>query len=173
MGRINKNTTWGMTTRVVLFKVDADDTASIKNAAYDGEIEIIKSGIRTFRRSDNRVFVVNKIAVAGIGVNRYVLAVVHTPGNRKDAQLPFADIINDFADDVIKSWPVNLELDGTLTVPALDADNTIIGTRVKNNLWPDTWHLYTITDNKGDPFADPPVAAGLPTGARCILHVIA
>lgn len=163
MGRVITAVGRVLAARLVLFKADVSDDAPINLAVYDGDIETIAPGIRAFRREDERLFVVQKIAAATVNATRYVLAVVYTPGTVRDAQAPFTALVTDLGVDVAKSWPVVLDVDGTLRVPALDADVTQIGTGVKTLAWPVDWRVRLVTDLEG----------ALPTGARCLARVLA
>lgn len=161
MGRVNPTPGRGMCARLVLFKVDAEDREAIQASAYDGEVER-QGAFTTFRRSDDRVFVVQRIAAQGAGASRRVLAVVYTPGAVRDAQAPFAALVADLGVDVVKSWAVSLNADGTLRIPTLVSDGTAIGTAVKA-AWPATWRVLLGTD--------PP--EGPPTGPMFIASVLA
>lgn len=161
MGRVNPHPGRGMCARLVLFRVDAEDREAVASVAYDGEAE--RSGAwTTFRRADDRVFVVQRVAAQGAGGTRRVLAVVYTPGAVRDAQAPFAALVADLGVDVVKSWAVVENADGTLRVPALVADNTAIGTAVKA-AWPADWRVLL----PGDP------PEGPPTGPLFIASVLA
>lgn len=166
MGRVNPHPGRGMCARLVLLKVDAEDRESIASGAYDGEVER-NDAWATFRRSDDRVFVVQRIAASGSGSTRRVLAVVYTPGLARDAQAPFAALVADLGVDVVKSWPVVL-VNGALTVPTLEADATAVGVAVKA-AWPAGWRVLLATDPQGS-MGEP---AGPPTGPRIIASVLA
>lgn len=171
MGRVNPTPGRGMCARLVLFKVDAEDREAIAAGAYDGEVER-HGAFTTFRRSDDRVFVVQRIAASGSGGSRRVLAVVYTPGSTRDAQAPFTALVADLGVDVVKSWAVVENADGTLRVPALVADGTAVGTAVKA-AWPADWRVRLPGDSPGDPLAVPPVPAAPPSGPLCLGAVIA
>lgn len=158
MGRVNPHPGRGFACRLVLLKLDPDGEGSIASTAYDGDVEVIAPGIRAFRREGGRVFVVQRIAKAGARM----LAVVYTPGAARDAQAPFAALVADLGVDVVKSWAVNLNADGTLRIPTLVSDGTAIGTAVKA-AWPATWRVLLGTD--------PP--EGPPTGPLFIASVLA
>lgn len=161
MGRVNPHPGRGMAARLVLFRVDAQDREAIAASAYDGDVE--RDGAwTTFRRSDGRVFVVQRVAAQGSGGTRRMLAVVYTPGATRDAQGPFAALVADLGVDVVKSWALVLHTDGTLRVPALVADGTAVGVAVKA-AWPAGWRVRRVTDLEGDP----------PTGPLMIGEVLA
>lgn len=160
MGRVNPTPGRGMCARLVLFKVDAEDREAIQASAYDGEVER-QGAFTTFRRSDDRVFVVQRIAASGSGGTRRVLAVVYTPGSTRDAQAPFAALVADLGVDLVKSWPVVEAADGTIRVPALVANGTAVGLAVKA-AWPAAWRV-----------ALPGDADGVPTGPLMLGEVLA
>lgn len=168
MGRVNEIAGQGFAARLVLFKADAQDGAPIGAAAFDGERVRIAPGVFEYRKEGGRVFVVWKVAAATANGTRYVLAVVYAPAPTRDTQSVFTALVADIGVDVVKSWAVVLNADGTLRVPALDSDVTTIGTAVKNSLWPAAWRVRLVTDVA--PIGQPPPA---PTGARCIAEVMA
>lgn len=172
MGRVNPTPGRGFAVRLALFRVDASDLAAIKASAYDGDAETVAPGVRVFRRSDDRVFAVQRVSAATVGGTRYVLAVVYVPGASRDAQAPFSALVDDLGVDLVKSWPVVLNADGTLRVPALDSDGTAVGTGVKSSLWPASWRVRLAAD-AGDPLASPPVPPTAPSGPRCVGSVLA
>lgn len=149
MGRVNPHPGRGMCARLVLFKVDANDREAIAAAAYDGDVER-QGAFTTFRRADDRVFTVQRIAAQGAGASRRVLAVVYTPGAVRDAQAPFAALVAELGVDVVKSWAVVENADGTLRVPALVSDATAVGTAVKA-AWPADWRVTRPGDVEGVP----------------------
>lgn len=183
MPRLNPTPGRGMSARLVLFKrplvrtetitydakmvptstftEDYADTEAVHAGAYDGEVEA-NGSFRTFRRDDDRVFTIQRIAAHGTGASRRILAVVWTPGPARDAQAPFTALVADLGVDVVKSWAVNLNADGTLRIPALVSDNTAIGTAVKA-AWPATWRVRLPGDLEGT----------LPTGPLMIGEVVA
>jgi hypothetical protein len=161
MGRVNLFPNYVNAARLVLFKADGTDGPIINAAAFDGAIEQCAPGFFTFRKEGGRVFTVQKIVAATISGSRYVLAVVYTPAPTRDDVTAFQALVTDLGADVVKSWSVSLSADGSLRVPALDSDNTTIGTNVKT-AWPTTWRLPL----PGDP-------VGAPTGARCLGSVLA
>ncbi len=160
MGRVNPQPGRGMCARLVLFKVDAEDREAIAAGAYDGDVER-DGAFTTFRRADDRVFTVQRVAASGSGGSRRVLAVVYTPGVARDAQAPFAALVANLGVDVVKSWAVVENADGTLRVPALVADGTAVGTAVKA-AWPADWRVT----RPGD-------VEGVPTGPMFIASVLA
>jgi hypothetical protein len=131
--------------RVVLLRADANDDGKIDPSAFDGEIVTIAPGIREFRRADERLFVVQKIVAATVNSNRYVLVIVWVPASARDEQIGFTAIAADLDVEVVRkadgsraTWPCVLHADGTLRVPALDADASAIATQVKA-VWPAAW----------------------------------
>jgi hypothetical protein len=161
MGRVNLNPQYGNAVRLVLFKATAQDEPIINAQSYDGTIETSAPGYLTFRKEGGRVFTVFKIVGATIASIKYALCVVYTPGPTKDAVSVFQALVTDLGADVQKSWAISLNADGSLRVPALDADNTAVGTQVKA-AWPATWKVWL----EGDPI-------GAPSGPRCLGSVLA
>jgi hypothetical protein len=161
--RVNPFPQYGNAARLVLFKADGQDKPIVNAAAFDQVAEETAPGFFTFRKDvvGGRVFTVFKIVAATVNSIRYVLAVVYVPGPTKDDVSVFTDLVTDLGADVAKSWRTVLNADGSLRVPALDADVTTIGTNVKA-VWPATWRVWL----PGDPL-------GAPTGARCLGSVLA
>lgn len=164
MGRVITATGRVLAARVVLLRADANDDGKIDPSAFDGEIVVIAPGVREFRRNDERLFVVQKIVAATVNLNRYVLVVVWVPAGARDEQAGFVGIADDLDVEVVRkadgsraTWPVVMHADGTLRVPALEADASAIATQVKG-FWPVSWRARLVTDGEG----------AAPTGARCL-----
>jgi hypothetical protein len=169
MGRVITAVGRVLAARVVLLRADANDDGKIDPSAFDGEIVTIAPGIREFRRDDERLFVVQKIVAATVNTSRYVLVVVWAPALTRDSQSVFAGIAADLdveivrkADGSLATWPTLLHADGSLRVPALDADASALATQVKA-VWPAWWRVRLATDAVDAP----------PTGARCLALVMA
>jgi hypothetical protein len=132
---------------------------------------------REYRDPDTGILIViQKVAaVVGPGGVNGALCVVWAPATARDGEnatfqrIAAAPIV---AALVVKSWGTQLNADGSIRVPALNSDNTVLGTLAKS-VWPTEWRVRLVTDDNGDPLADPPIPPAPPTGARCIGAVLA
>lgn len=141
--------------------------------AFDGTVGSHAS--REYRDDQNGQLAVSvKLAACRLPDGRAgVLAIAWVPALSRGADNALYDLVMSgptMAPSIAATWPVVVNDDGSLTVPALDADSSPAGL-VAQAAWPAGWRLRLSTDSPGDPMNGIPSAPA--TGPRCIAEVLA
>lgn len=169
-----------MTPRLILIEREADGGASIPRYVESDDGETVHlweewhacdvGGFpgREYRHRSGLAVVIIRVAAVTAGGRNGIIAVVWFPA---DARIAISQIYDRLLAGptllarIVASWPVVLDADSTLAVPALDSDGRAVATVVKNN-WPAWWRKRLPGDSNGDPLSG--VAPSPPTGPRVL-----